>query len=121
MWVVDEHSHLKFRTWPDSVKFADPIYPSPSFSRLPPSRPANALRKIFFFELQAHWIVSRIREINQPVNYSEHKKNSGTVSNCHARTTPFNANKCRFADRCSLRHNRHGYTPSPTCILDVPA
>src|SRR5579859_2328078 len=97
------------------------LYPSLSFPRLPPSRPANALREVLLLELQAHRIVFRIREVGQPVNHPDHEKNPGIVSYRHARIAPFYANERRLAHRGSLRDNRHGDTPPTPRILDVTA
>jgi hypothetical protein len=79
-------------------RIREPLCPSLVFRAFRATRHANALRQVFFFELQAYGIVLRRGEIAQPVRHAQHKKDRRVYSDRDAGIALFNLDEGRAAD-----------------------
>jgi hypothetical protein len=93
------------------------LCPSPVFPGFLFARSANALRQIFFFELQAHRVVLRGREFAQPIGHAQYIKDRGIAGDGDTWIARLNPDEGRPADGSPLRCDRHGDAPAPPRIL----
>jgi hypothetical protein len=99
----------------------EPLCPSLVFRAFRAALHANALRQVFFFELQAHGIVLRRGEIAKPVRHAQHKKDRGVYPDRDAGFALFNLDEGRAADRGALRRDGRRDASPPPGVTDVVA
>src|SRR5262249_15452598 len=84
-------------------------------------RPANPLRQMFLFELQAYRVVLVVGELSQAIRQPQDKENGRIVAHRHAGIALFNLDQSRAADGSALCGDLSRYAPPPSCVPYIVA